>query len=68
MRGTLKDAEKELKKNTSFIRCHKCYIINLEYIDHLTGNIQNLKIKLKSWNIEIPVSRGKASELISRFR
>jgi hypothetical protein len=68
MRGTLKDAEKELKKNTSFIRCHKCYIINLEYIDHLTGNIQNLKIKLKSGNIEIPVSRGKASELIRRFR
>lgn len=37
LRGTLKAAEDELIKNTSFIRCHKCYIVNTEYADHLTG-------------------------------
>jgi len=68
LRGTLRAAEDELIKNTSFIRCHKCYIINTEYVDHLTGNIQNLKIKLKPQGIEIPVSRSKAAEVTSKFR
>lgn len=68
LRGTLRAAEDELIKNTSFIRCHKCYIVNTEYADHLTGNIQNLKIKLKPQGMEIPVSRSKASEITSRFR
>ena len=60
LRGTLKAAESELGKNKSFIRCHKCYIVNSEYVDHLSGNIQNLRIKLKIQGMEIPVSRSKA--------
>ena len=68
LRGTLKAAESELRKNTSFFRCHKCFIINTEYADRVTGNIQNLKIKLKINDTEIPVSRSKASEAIRKFR
>ena len=68
LRGTLKAAESELRKNSSFFRCHKCFIINAEYADRMTGNIQNLKIKLKINNTEIPVSRSKASEAIRKFR
>jgi hypothetical protein len=68
LRGTLSAAESELKKNTSFIRCHKCYIVNIQYADHLTGNVQNLKIKLKPQGMEIPVSRSKSAEVSSRFR
>lgn len=68
LRGTLKEAESELKKNSSFFRCHKCFIVNAEYTDHVTGNIQNLKIKLKPQGLEIPVSRSKAAEAIRKFR
>jgi DNA-binding LytR/AlgR family response regulator len=68
LRGTLKDAETELAKNKSFMRCHKCYIVNSEYIDHLTGNIQNLKFRLKIPGLEIPVSRSKAPEIARKFR
>jgi hypothetical protein len=68
LRGTLKAAESELRKNISFFRCHKCFIINTEYADRVTGNIQNLKIKLKINDTEIPVSRSKASEAIRKFR
>jgi hypothetical protein len=68
LRGTLKAAESEMKKNSSFIRCHKCFIVNSEYADHLTGNVQNLKIKLKPDGIEIPVSRSKASEVIRKLK
>jgi len=68
LRGTLKAAESELSKNTSFFRCHKCFIINAEHADHVTGNIQNLKIRLRINDTEIPVSRSKASEAIRKFR
>jgi hypothetical protein len=62
LRGTLKAAETELKRNTSFFRCHKCYIVNTEYCDHVMGNAQNMKIRLKIPGLEIPVSRSKAGE------
>ena len=68
LRGTLKTAEMELSKNKSFFRCHKCFIINSQYADHVTGNIQNMKIKLKYQGIEIPVSRSKAAEAIRKFK
>jgi hypothetical protein len=68
LRGTLKAAEAELKKFSSFFRCHKCFIVNSEYADHVTGNVQNMKIRLKTQGIEIPVSRSKAREAIKKFR
>jgi len=68
LRGTLKEAESDLKKNTSFFRCHKCYIVNSEYADHISGNIQNMKIRLKTQGVEIPVSRSKAAEAIRKFK
>jgi hypothetical protein len=68
IRGTLKGAESELKKNVAFIRCHKCFIVNSEYVDHVTGNVQNSKIKLKIPGLEIPVSRLKAPSVSTRFK
>ena len=65
---TLSAAEKELSRNSSFIRCHKCYIVNTWFADHLIGNIQNLKIRLKVNGIEIPVSRSKAYEVTERIK
>jgi hypothetical protein len=65
IRGTLKSAESELRKNSRFLRCHKCYIVNLDYVDRVTGHNQNMKIKLSTAGIEIPVSRLKA-ETVNR--
>lgn len=61
IRGTLKSAEYELRKNTRFIRCHKRYIVNLDYADKIAGHSQNMKIKLLHADELIPVSRSKAS-------
>jgi LytTr DNA-binding domain len=68
LRGTLKAAESELKKNSSFFRCHKCFIVNSLYVDHVTGNFQNLKIKLRFQGLEIPVSRSRAASVRSKFK
>jgi len=68
LRGTLKAAEEELKKNTRFLRCHKCFIVNSEYVDHVSGNVQNMKVKLNIPGLEIPVSRSKASLVMKKFK
>ena len=67
IRGTLKSAEEELRKNSRFIRCHKCYIVNLDYVEKVTGNNQNMKIKLTPSGTEIPVARSKSEEVLKRI-
>ena len=68
IRGTLKAAESELNKNSRFVRCHKCYIVNLDFTDRIIGHNQNMKIKLLSSGSEIPVSRQKAEEIIKKTK
>lgn len=63
IRGTLKSAEEELSRNTRFMRCHKCYIINLDYVEKVSGHSQNMKVKLLHADEFIPVSRSKAGQL-----
>jgi hypothetical protein len=68
LRGTLKDAEAELCRNRRLMRCHKCYIVNLDYAEKTTGNNQNMKIRLSIPDIDIPVARSKAVLIGSRIR
>ncbi|MCX6300813.1 MAG: LytTR family DNA-binding domain-containing protein [Bacteroidia bacterium] len=66
IRGTLKSAEYELRKNNRFIRCHKCYLVNLDFVDKVTGPNQNMKISLSVADMEIPVARSRAEEVSRR--
>jgi hypothetical protein len=68
IRGTLKSAESELRRNNRFLRCHKCYIVNLDFVDRVTGHNQNMKIKLLLSETEIPVSRSRADLVNKRTR
>lgn len=68
IRGTLKSTESELKKNSRFLRCHKCYIINLDYVDRISGHNQNMKVRLLNSGIDIPVSRSKAFQISKNIK
>lgn len=68
IRGTLKAAELELRKNNRFLRCHKCYIVNLDFVEKVSGNNQNKIIKLSPTGTEIPVSRSKADSIQKRIK
>ncbi len=68
IRGTLKSVEEELGKNSKFIRCHKCYIVNMDYAKNITGHNQNMKIRLNTQNDPVPVSRNKAKEISALIR
>lgn len=67
IRNTLKYAE-ELLKNYNFIfRCHRTFLVNINFIQKAEGTPQGVKIHLKEIDILIPVSRnyaGKLQELI----
>jgi len=64
IRGTLKSAESELINNKRFLRCHKCYIINLDYVATVRGHNQNMTVSLLNAATEIPVSRSRADLVI----
>jgi DNA-binding LytR/AlgR family response regulator len=68
IRGTLKSAELELHKNSRFLRCHKCYIVNLDFVERVTGHNQNMKIRLSCSETGIPVARSKAEEISKKVK
>ena len=57
LRNTLKNIESQIKIHHIFIRCHRKYIVNSNYIEELNGNCNNHQLFLKEYNEPIPVSR-----------
>ena len=61
----LKSFEKNLEDAKNFFRCHRSYIINLNYINSFVkGNYGFITLKN---NHEIPVSSEKVTELMNQF-
>jgi Response regulator of the LytR/AlgR family len=62
-KGTLTDLEQRLDENI-FFRCHRSYIINLDYVEYIDPWFnQTYTVKLRSNKEEIPVSRAGAKNL-----
>lgn len=55
MNGSMKEVEGSLDKN-QFFRCHRCYLINLEYVDWFQGS----DVQVHSEIIQVSRSRKKA--------
>ena len=58
LRNTLKSLEIELKQFPHLFRCHKSFLVDLNKVDHISGNAQGYKLHLKQVNELIPVSRS----------
>lgn len=59
IRITLAKVENALNDfSSAFIRCHKSYIINSNYIRDIKGNARGYLITLKGVSFDIPVSRN----------
>jgi DNA-binding LytR/AlgR family response regulator len=57
LRNTLKNVEKHLSQYPGFIRCHRTILINTSYIERLFRSYTGVMIKIKGYDLEIPVSR-----------
>jgi hypothetical protein len=67
IRNTMKHCSAELEEFTMFFRCHRSFIVNLDKIESIDGNAQGLKLKLKSVDDKIPVSRHLIKEFSSKM-
>ncbi|HRG57849.1 MAG TPA: LytTR family DNA-binding domain-containing protein [Bacteroidia bacterium] len=58
LRNSLKNIHSFLPPHENFYRCHKSFVINLDQVNHISGNAQGYKFHLKNAQELIPVSRS----------
>lgn len=57
IRSTIKQMEETLQNHPMFIRCHRAFIVNINYISNAEGNAQGYQLTISNVPLEIPVSR-----------
>lgn len=63
LRSTLKKMEQQLEEYPEFFRCHRTYIVNLKFVQHVSGNAQGYKLTVADTTDLIPVSRSLNAEI-----
>ncbi|MFV2091107.1 MAG: LytR/AlgR family response regulator transcription factor, partial [Pseudomonadales bacterium] len=66
VRMTLKQALAELQC-AAFVQTHRCYLVNIAYVEGLEGKRAGRHLRLKS-NIRIPVSRARDVRVLETLR
>ena len=56
--------EKYMNKKSQFVKCHRCWMVNLAKIESLSGNSKGYFVAIKNLGFKVPVSRNN----ISSFR
>ena len=67
VRCSMVNAEEILKEHKFIFKCHRSYMVNINYIDRIEGNSQEYKLFFENLSTPIPVSKnsvGKLKELI----
>ncbi|CAM1345018.1 LytR/AlgR family response regulator transcription factor [Tenacibaculum amylolyticum] len=57
-RMTLKELINALKQYPNIFKTHRSYIVNLNFIEKVSGNAQGYKLQLSSCEEEVPVARN----------
>ncbi len=50
------------------VRCHRSYLVNLDRIEHITGNAQGYKLHLTDGDFIVPVSRQYNDTLVAELK
>ncbi|MEO1625187.1 MAG: LytTR family DNA-binding domain-containing protein, partial [Bacteroidota bacterium] len=66
LRNSLQKLADQLPSN-SIRRCHRSYLVNLQYVERISGNAQGYKLHLLADSIAIPVSRSKSKDILLYF-
>ena len=67
IRNTLSNILKQINDYPNFIRCHKSYIINTNYIVSISGNARGYFLKTNQIENLIPVSRKFNKEYLEKI-
>jgi hypothetical protein len=63
VRCSMAYAEELLKEHKFIVKCHRSFIVNINYIDRFEGNLQGYKLYFDKIDFPIPVSKNFASKL-----
>jgi hypothetical protein len=63
VRCSLTNAEELLKEYRFILKCHRSYLVNVNYIDRIEGNSQGYKLFFQLVNFPIPVSKNMVGKL-----
>lgn len=63
IRTSLKKAEEILSEFKFIFKCHRSFMVNINYIDKIEGNIQGYKLHFDKVGFSIPVSKNFAYKL-----
>ncbi|MFO7828852.1 MAG: LytTR family DNA-binding domain-containing protein [Bacteroidales bacterium] len=63
IRTSLKNAEELLKEHNFIFKCHRSYMVNINFIDKIEGSVQGYKIYFEDVDFPVPVSKNFAYKL-----
>ncbi len=63
IRTSLLKVEELLKEHKFIFKCHRSYMVNINFIDKIEGNIQGYKLFVENLDFSIPVSKNFANKL-----
>jgi len=67
LRSTLKKMEEALADHPQFFRCHRTYLVNMDKVQHVSGNAQGYRLHLEALEETVPVSRNLNEVVQARF-
>ena len=67
LRNKMKVIEEQLLETPDFFRCHRAFLINLDFILSVEGNAKGLTMHVKHTHQLIPVARSKTKALRDRL-
>jgi LytTr DNA-binding domain len=63
VRCSMTNAEEIVKEHKFIFKCHRSFMVNINYIDRFEGNSQGYKIFFENVNFPIPVSKSSVMKL-----
>jgi hypothetical protein len=63
VRCSMTNAEETIKEYKFVLKCHRSYIVNINYIDRIEGNSLGYKLFIENVNFDIPVAKGSVERL-----
>jgi DNA-binding LytR/AlgR family response regulator len=67
LRTTLRRVEDALVSYPQVYRCHRTYLVNLDHVEHLSGNAQGYRLHLTGTDTLVPVSRSLNADIQQRL-
>ena len=67
VRNNISKLDRQMQSIESLVRCHRSYIINLDKIIHVNGNLQGYQLQFNHIDWTIPVSRSYTKSIKTRI-